>query len=246
MAERSPWRAAGAAAATSCAAGAAISMAGFGAVAAIAAVVASSVVVGSLLVAVRHGLLARGLLQRSTESVLAGTRVQLGAHGGAAFVAGLTRPEIFCDRELTDALSDAELEAVTLHERAHQLARDPLRMTAVAAVAPLLSRLAPGRAWLARVAARREIAADRYAMDRGTSRAAIASALLKVSPVGPVHAAGFAGATDLRLRALLGDAVVDERPGRRRWILLGIAVGGAACALLLHPAAAVLNTICCP
>jgi beta-lactamase regulating signal transducer with metallopeptidase domain len=248
MAERSKIRWAVAAAAATCAAGAAIGTA-FGAVVALAVGFAG---LSALLVFTRvsfaHGALTRRLRGRSTEAEVAGTRLRLGTVGGSVFVAGLSRPDIFCDAALLDDLDDDEVSAVTLHERAHQLARDPLRNAVVAAVAPLLLRFLRGRDWLQRRAAAREIAADRYAMANGVDRRAIASALLKVPPAGAAHAAGFGSAVDLRLQALLGDEV--DLQGRRSWlaVTVGAIAGAAVCLAMLHPAAPVAEIVqaCCP
>lgn len=247
MAERSQIRWAVAAAAT-CAAGAAIGTV-FGAVVALAIGLAGlSALLAFARVSLAHGALTRRLRGRSTEAEVAGTRLRLGKVGGSVFVAGLSRPDIFCDAALLDELEDDEVGAVTLHERAHQLARDPLRNVAVSAVAPLLLRFHRGRDWLQRRAAAREIAADRYAMAKGADRRAIASALLKVPPAGAAHAAGFGSAVDLRLRALLGDEV-DLR-GRRSWraVTAGAFAGAAVCLAMLHPAMSVAEFVraCCP
>lgn len=248
MAERTQLRWGTGAAVTSCAAGAVIGTALGMALAATTAVAAAAALLAFVRISIVHGALARRLRDRSMSAEVAGTRLRLGSVGGSVFVAGLARPDIFCDGALLDDLDDAELQAVTLHERAHQLARDPLRNTAVAVIAPLLTRFGGGRAWLERRAAEREIAADRYALAHGVDRRAIASALLKVPPAGAVHAAAFAPAVELRLRALLGDNLTV--PGRRPWaaITVGAVVGAAVCLAMLHPAAAAIDVIraCCP
>lgn len=199
--------------------------------------------------AVRHARLAGRLRAGSAAGQVANVRVRLGKHDRSAFVAGLSRPEIFCDRALLDDLTTDELHAVVLHERAHQLARDPLRMVAAATIAPLMSHLAVGRDWLSRHAARREIAADTFALTSGASRAAIASALLKVGPARAVHASGFTPAVDARLLALLGDEPpVHHRPPRWPAVVGGAALGTILCLVMLHPlfAAADMLTVCCP
>lgn len=248
MGERTTFRRGFGAAAATCASGTIIGTTFGVAVAATTAIAAAIALLSFVRIARLHGALTRRLRGHSTSAEVAGTRLRLGPVGGSAFVAGLTRPDIFCDRALLDELDDAELLAVTLHERAHQRARDPLRNAAVAVVAPLLSRLDAGRGWLERRAAAREIAADRYAIARGVDRRAIASALLKVPPAGAVHAATFAPAVELRLRALLGD---DPDVGRARpWVAvtIGAAVGAAVCLAMLHPTAGVIDALraCCP
>jgi hypothetical protein len=184
----------------------------------------------------RHSRLSRHLRRRSVARELQGMRVRVGAFDRAAFVAGLGRPEIFCDQELESELTGEELRAVTLHERAHQLSRDPLRMTVLAVAAPIVRLFPTGRGLLVGLAADREIAADRFAMRHGASPSAIASAVLKVAPGGPVHAAAFSPATELRLRALVGEQVV---PGPRLRLVgpltWGALLGASLCVVALHP-----------
>lgn len=233
MAERMSLRWSMGSAVATCATGGAIGR-GLGiAVASAVAMVAVLALLAFVRVSVTHRALARRLRHRSTATEVAGTRLRVGPVGGSVFVAGLVRPEIFCDRMLLDELDDAELRAVTLHERAHQLARDPLRGAAAAVVAPVLTQSAAGQAWLERRAAAREIAADRYALLRGVDRRTIASALSKVPPAGAVHAAGFAPAVELRLRALLGEDL-DVAP-RCPWpaLAFGALVGAGMCLTML-------------
>lgn len=248
MPDRASVRTALAAGTATCAAGALVGTA-FGAVVLVTMVAAAAVAtIVFLRIATTHGWLARQLWRRSVEGEVAGTTVRRGDVGGSVFVAGLARPTIFCDDALVDQLADPELQAVTLHERAHQLARDPLRAAAVAAVAPLVGRFRHGQAWLERRAAHREIAADRYAVAEGADRGAIARALLKVPPATTAHAAAFAPAVELRLRALLGDEV-DIAPSRsRRALAIGAVIGIGVCLAMLHPAAQLVGALaaCCP
>lgn len=193
----------------------------------------------------RHRAITVALRRTSTADRIAGLHVRMAPVSSTAFVAGLARPEIFCGRSLSDELSPDELRAVALHERAHQLARDPLRATALAAVAPVLQLTTPGRRWLEAAAASREIAADRYALDQGVRRSALASALLKVQPVSATHAAAFAPAVDMRLRALVESHAVTSTGPLRRSLVAGVAIGLAACLAMLHPLHAILATLCC-
>lgn len=174
----------------------------------IAAIILGSVVVlaSFLRQARRHHRLAAGMARLARHGALAGESVEFVAGLASPVVAGLWRPRIYCADDLARRLDREEIEAVILHERHHRLDRAPLRMVAMAAVVPALGRLARGRAWLERESARIEIAADRYAVAAGASRAAIASALLKLSETpGLVGAPGFASAADLRIRALLDE-----------------------------------------
>lgn len=248
MTDRTQLRSGAVAAAATCAAGAVIGTA-LGAVVAVLAMVAAALATLAFFrTSATHGWITYQLKARSTETEVAGTRLRRGMVGGSVFVAGLTRPTIFCDDALLHDLDDDELAAVTLHERAHQLARDPLRNTGMAVLTPVLLWFRRGRGWLERYAAAREIAADRYAIANGADRRAIASALLKVPPTGTIHASAFAPAVELRLRALLGDE--PTLPPPRPWIaiLAGVVLGAATCLALLHPTAQVVEAIrvCCP
>ncbi len=188
--------------------------------------------------ACRHRRLVAGLRQRSEPTVLAGLPVRAGDLGDAAFVAGLGRPTIFCDRRLPDQLSPAQLRAVLLHEHAHQRALDPARLLVIDLVTPLLRRVPLGRRWLAIAIARREIAADRQAIAQGATPSDLAAALLVLPPLTHEHVAGFTPAVELRLRALLGD--LDDLPApasvrRGAMLLAGSTLGAGVCAWLLHP-----------
>lgn len=247
MTDHGMFRAAAAAATLICAAGALVGTALGAALVAAAVLVLGLAAATFVRVAMTHGRLTRRLKARSTVAEVAGIRMHLAPVRGSVFVAGVTRPAIFCDSILLDDLDDAEIKAVVLHERAHQLARDPLRNAAVGVITPLLTRLDPGRVWLEQRAAAREIAADQYAIARGADRRAIASALFKVPPTGAVHAAAFAPAIELRLRALLDGHPARQRP--RPWlaITLGVIVGATACVAIVHPATPLAGLVkaCC-
>lgn len=207
---------------------------GIGAALAVVAAVLVIVVTAAVL---RHRALVRGLQRRSTPTQLSGILVRAGTLGDAAFVAGLGRPTIYCDVRLPQQLDEAELRAVLLHERAHQRALDPARLLVLGLAAPLARRFAWGRQWLAVALARREIAADRYAMANGARRRELASALLKLPPLTRAHVAGFTPAVDLRLRALLGDTEEVRSP---LWLrttatfIGGGLVGALLCTWLIH------------
>lgn len=248
MADRTRLRSGLIAATVTCGAGVVIGTTVGAVLAVVAGLLTAVGTLAFLRVGAAHGWLTRQLRARSTQTEVAGTRLRLGTVGGSVFVAGLSRPTIFCDRQLLNDLDDDEISAVTLHERAHQRARDPLRSATVAVIAPLLLRLDRGRAWLEHRAAAREIAADRYAIAQGADRRAIASALLKVPSAGAAHAAAFAPAVELRLRALLGEEPAHPRQWSWAAIVIGAVLGTVACLAMLHPAAAVADIVraCCP
>lgn len=208
----------------------------------------SVVVVGVVVRALKHHRVARHLHQSSMPGRLAGFPVRMGDLGDAAFVAGVARPSIFCDRRLLARLTPRELGAVMLHERAHQRANDPARLLLVELVSPLLRQSEWGRQSLAWMLARREIAADRYALAHGASRRDLASALLRLPPLAQAHVAGFTPAVDIRLHALLGrqpQHTVSAFARRGVPMLTGGLAGAAICTWVLHELLATVGLVCC-
>lgn len=155
-----------------------------------------------------HARLVRRLQRSSRAGSIAGVPIRWSsptAAVGAAVVAGLCRPRIFVDPGLPERLTETEMRAVLLHERCHQLRRDPARLLAITVAAPLLRRLPGGPPWLEAARARLEIDADRYALRHGATRAELARALLRLdAPETPATAAAFPTTTELRLQVLFG------------------------------------------
>lgn len=186
--------------------------------------------------AYRHRRLSERLRTISRPGVIGEIEIRELAGSPGAFVAGLWRPHIFCSPQLSCDLRPDELRAVLLHERYHQLDRAPAKLVALEALAPALGLARSGRAWLAQRVAALEIAADRHAVEQGSSRGALARALIKLAPMqaGGVGI-GFASATDLRLKAL-----IDEQPAQQRDLDLGWVLAPALiailCVLLVLPA----------
>lgn len=173
----------------------------------------------------RHQRLAASIARLAQPATIEGKSVALVPGLGAAVVAGLRRPQIYCADDLSRRLDHDELRAVILHEHHHQLDRGPARLVVIGALAPVLRHFEAGRVWLERERARVEIAADVYALNAGASRRSLASALIKLSSTPGFSAApGFANAADLRVRALLGEATGIEGGG---------SAGHVAAALLL-------------
>jgi len=181
-------------------------------------------VLGVLAVAImrnarRHARVARALGAGSRPGAIEGIAVRLRPLSSHAGVAGLRRPEIFCDPTLARLLTAEELRAVVLHERGHQQRRDPLRLVVLASLAPALGRLRAGRAWIERRRADIEIRADADVLRHGVPRPVLARALLKLGGNETGYAtAGFSSAVDLRLQALIDP---DHEPRA--------AAGGACC-----------------
>jgi Zn-dependent protease with chaperone function len=147
-----------------------------------------------------------------------------------AFVAGPLQPLIFVSRGLLDDLDPDELDAVLLHEEHHRRTRAPLREMALASWSRLVGGLPWIRRWIERRIAYLEIDADRYALRAGASRAAIASALIKVDRSDSFAGIGFAPAANLRLRWLVGGALTtdDHAAIPMEWLapaVLGVGLG---------------------
>lgn len=182
----------------------------------------------------RHQRLAASIAHLARPATLDGRSVGLVPGLGAAVVAGLRRPRIFCADDLPSRLDAEELRAVILHEHHHQLEGAPARLVLIGALAAVLGQVEAGRDWLERERARLEIAADAYALASGASRPALASALIKLasSPVLSV-APGFASAADLRVRALLGDATATEGDGSAGRVVAALVLVASCLALFL-------------
>lgn len=147
-------------------------------------------------------------LQRRTRPIrLRGRllRVIDTSRASEAFVLGPLRPEIFVSRSLLETLDSEELEAVLLHEEHHQRTLAPLRTLALVAWMRMVGLVPVLRGWIDRRLAQLEIDADRHALAGGATPAALASALVKCDTSGVSVGSGYASATDVRLRQLLGE-----------------------------------------
>jgi Zn-dependent protease with chaperone function len=184
--------------------------------------------------AYRHHRLSHGLRVAARPAMMAEVQVQEVAGVESAFVAGLLRPQIYCSPQLRARLRPDELRAVLLHERFHQLDRAPAKMVLLQAIAPALRFFHAGRAWLALCAARLEMAADRHALEHGSSRGALAGALLKLLPA-TTPGIGFTSAAELRLQALV-DGRHDETPEPPpvAWLMAPVSAA-ILCFLMLGP-----------
>jgi Zn-dependent protease with chaperone function len=152
----------------------------------------------------RHHRLAQRLRRDSAPGTEAGIDVRRIDAALGPFVAGIREPSIFCPVDLVDRLEPAELRAVLLHEEHHRRTRAPLRLLPYEALAaaipvPIIRELA------SRARAAVEVEADRDALRAGASRSALAAALLRMAGSGPLGAAGFVTAAEIRVRALLGE-----------------------------------------
>lgn len=159
--------------------------------------------------AVAHHRLSEGLRRHARPAVIADLPIGLVPGVGAALVAGIRHPRIYCSDDVLTSLEAEELAAVLLHERHHELNHAPAKLVLLAALAPLICRAGAGSAWLERQRARIEIAADEHALENGATRRTLARAILKLSDASPtLTLAAFASASELRMRALLGGGPV--------------------------------------
>lgn len=186
--------------------------------------------------ALLHRRLTRSLAARATPGSLGGEAVNH-VSGVGPMVAGLLRPQVYCDATITTHLGPDEQRAVLLHERCHQQRRDPVRLLLLRALQTVFGWVpgVPGRIDDAR--ARLEIRADRYALRNGATRPQIAAALLRLGGLTPHGAAAFGTVTEQRLQALL-----DDRSPTRSWrVPVSLAAAGviaASACLPLLPASA--------
>ena len=126
------------------------------------------------------------------HAALTVTRVLSGTTAGLAFTAGLIRPRVYLAEILQTELTEAELEAVLLHELHHRRMRDPLRSLAITFIADVFFWVPLMRHGVDHVLARLEFAADDAARQGGD--APLASAILRVARLaqsGPSSGVGF-------------------------------------------------------
>lgn len=137
----------------------------------------------------------------------------------AAFTVGLRRPRIVLTNTVADALADAELDALLLHEATHARRRDPLRLLVAGFCRDLLFFLPIGHVLFRVAVEAQERAADDAAAAR-TGAVDVASALLAFLKLAGranqarLAAAAGGGDPEARIRRLLG----TPDGGRSRWI----------------------------
>ena len=166
--------------------------------------VASVVALWAALVAwnvVRAWILRRRLEDGSRSIVVAGIACRLVASDRAdAFSIGV-RPTIFLSARAVQALDRQQLRAVVLHEDHHRRSRAPLRAAALDAWLVIGGRWQMLRTPLVLRLAALEAAADRYALERGATPEALASALLRMDRSST--APSFTGQAEHRIDQLL-------------------------------------------
>lgn len=159
----------------------------------------------------RHRRLAEALDHTARRVWLAEHEVGLVIGLATPCVAGLTRPRIYCPADLAERLDDDALHAVMLHERHHQLDHAPGRLVVLAAMVPVLGRLAVGRRWVERRRAAIEIAADEHALQSGARRSDLARALLLIGSADAPDLPSYTTASEMRLRHLVGEPAPAHR-----------------------------------
>jgi len=141
-----------------------------------------------------------------------------------AFCAGYLHPRVFLSTASLRLLRDDELRAVVAHEVYHARRFDPLRLFFARVLADAFFFLPVLRRMSERYTLLCELAADRAAMETGSGRSSVASALLRFGDEGTGEFA--VGISAERVDSLLG----DTRAGR--WQipprLLGASVLSAA------------------
>jgi beta-lactamase regulating signal transducer with metallopeptidase domain len=175
--------------------------------------------------AIAHHQASRRLLREARPAVLEGHRVQLVPGIGAAVVAGIIRPTVYCADDLAARLDPEELRALLWHEDHHRLTRAPARLVALAGVGRVLGWIPPIEVLIERARAAIEIAADEHAIRAGSSRPALARAIMRLQDYrSGTDVAPFVSAVDLRLGALLG----EPRPSSARWTEATISLAAGA------------------
>ena len=147
----------------------------------------------------RAHLLRRELLARSERRIVSGIEVNVVAGAAnTALVLGVFRPRIFVGDDYEDH---------------HRSIWAPVRAAAIEAWLPIVGRFGAAKRALIERLGDLELMADRHALARGCSRAALASALIKAQP----SAAGLSAVSydaDRRIDALLNQAG-DRKLGQR-------------------------------
>lgn len=118
-----------------------------------------------------------------------------------AFTIGFLRPKICLSSAFLESATDAETDAVLHHERAHAVARDPLRLAAVRLLSDFLWFLPITRTLARAFSAMAELRADEAAVSAGSDPLELASAIVK--------SAGDAS-SNFRLAAALGGLALLE------------------------------------
>lgn len=140
-----------------------------------------------------------------------------------AYTAGLVRPRIWISTGIGEHLGGQALEAVLWHERAHLLARDPLRIVIAHVLAALLFAVPWIGALVERYEVAKELEADREAMRKIGSPGPLAQALYALGDRVAEPQALAIGAWSLsarRIDQLCGARAEQLLPGLSRGVVL--------------------------
>jgi len=151
----------------------------------------------------------------------------------ASFVAGFLKPTAFVSRSVPDRLSEAELIAVLLHERAHARAFDTLRLLALFTLSDL--RPLGGRRAMASFVAGLERRAD-VAAARACAPSDLAAAILRLAGAARQQALVLPVADPSHMRWRLGRLLADDEDAAPRAGLRTVLAAGVTASLLAWPA----------
>ncbi len=159
-------------------------------------------------------------------------------------LAGITRPTVFISSASERCLSDAELRAALLHERAHRVRYDQALVAVLTFATDLLPL--PVHDLIATYRRARELTADRDA-SRTTNPVHLARAILAMTRAqSPALAAGLSCEPNVvraRLEALLGDRPVSEKK-KRRFVVVAILVALTVLATSSAVASLIVSAAC--
>jgi TonB family protein len=211
-------------------------------------------VAGSVIVAVRYAAAAERTRRRRRTSrpvergreiealarvagpvTSAALAVRSSPHRDAPCVVGVIRPALVWPEGVTDALSDAQLDAIVRHELAHVRRRDNLA-GAVHGAVEVIFWFHPMVWWLgSRLVAERERACDENVLASGTAPADYANAILAVCQrslgAAVAGSAGIGGSVLARRMEVIMSATVPKSPGS--FLKMGLAL--TAFLLVLGP-----------
>lgn len=142
-----------------------------------------------------------------------------------AFTVGLARPRVYLSTAAVESLAPDELEAVLLHERAHLLARDPLRVAVARLLASALFFVPLAEDLRRRFELAKELDADREVLAAQGQVTSLAGALDRLGPDPAllthqlaVGAWSCAAARIDQLEGVQGDALLPALSARASWL----------------------------
>ncbi len=120
-------------------------------------------------------------LKNVAISLSLGNKVDVVEDSGLfSFCAGIFSPRIIITTSLVESLSEKELEAVLLHEKAHLKARDPLKLLFGKTISVIFFFLPIFKELYKNMNATNEILADRFAMQYQKDNSYLRTALRKI------------------------------------------------------------------